>query len=138
MYSIFLPEAIQDRPDDQQFEETVTTVFSTFHQDLMALLFNSQMHIYLFALKDDNNTQNRFKTFYYADIFFDQSGNLLSLDDFKEIFNQRLMGTFYKVSVFIILISGYLKIVSTGLLSNPQRQEIISFSGEIDNGNQAR
>ena len=104
----------------------------------MALLFNSQMHIYLFALKDDNNAQNRFKTFYYADIFFDQSGNLTSLDDFKEIFNQRLMGTFYKVSVFIILISGYLKIVSTGLLSNPQRQEIISFSGEIDNGNQAR
>ena len=119
MYSIFLPEAIQDRPDDQQFEETVTIVFSTFHQDLMALLFNSQMHIYLFALKDDNNSQNRFKTFYYADIFFCKSGNLLSLDDFKEIFNQRLMGTFYKVSVFIILISGYLKILSTGLLSNP-------------------
>ena len=138
MYSIFLPEAIQDRPDDQQFEETVTTVFSTFHQDLMALLFNSQMHIYLFALKDSNNSQNRFKTFYYADIFFDRSGNLLSLDDFKEIFNQRLMGTFYKVSVFIILISGYLKILCTGLLSNPQRQEIIYCSGEIDKGNQAR
>ena len=138
MYSIFLPEAIQDRPDDQQFEETVTTVFSTFHQDLMALLFNSQMHIYLFALKDSNNSQNRFKTFYYADIFFDRSGNLLSLDDFKEIFNQRLMGTFYKVSVFIILISGYLKILCTGLLSNPQRQEIIYCSGEIDKSNQAR
>ena len=51
MYSIFLPEAIQDRPEEEQFEETVTTVFSTFQQDLMALLFNSQMHIYLFCIK---------------------------------------------------------------------------------------
>jgi hypothetical protein len=83
------------------------------------------MHIYLFALKDSDKSKNRFRAYYYTDIFFDPEGKLLDLQAIKDIFNHRLMGVFYKVNsssyMFMVVINTF----HIGLLPHSHLKEII-------------
>ena len=83
------------------------------------------MHIYLFALKDSNNSKNRFRTCYYTDIFFDAEGSLLDLRAIKDIFNHRLMGVFYKVIYSSYMFMVVINTFRIGLLPHSHLKEII-------------
>jgi len=75
----------------------VTLITQTFRNDLITLLNTTQMHIYLLAFKDHNHATDGFSNYYYTDIFHDKEGILLDLESIRWIFNENLMGTFYKV-----------------------------------------
>ena len=80
-----------------------------FRNGLISLLNSTQMHIYLFAFKDDNNSDG-FGSYYYTDIFHDKDGILLDLESIKYNFNKKLMGVFYKVC-YIFYILYFIKIL---------------------------
>ena len=122
---MIVPQAIHENPDDTDFKVQVTSVFTCFRQELLTLLNNSQMHIYLFALKDSDKSKNRFRAYYYTDIFFDPEGKLLDLQAIKDIFNHRLMGVFYKVIYSSYMFMVVINTFRIGLLPHSHLKEII-------------